>query len=88
MKPAVTALCVLLLSVPAAAEHGSPGQEPGGAGDRTVVSYRLDGRLQPASSGNWVPASADILVAVEPGTGEPGRAYTRSRRIDRSRSCL
>ena len=35
---------------------------------RATVSYRLEGREAPLASGDWVPAGADIRLAVE-GTG-------------------
>lgn len=73
----VTALYGLLAPSIASATVGQEprGQEPGTGGSRIIVKYRLNDRLQPVLSGNWVPASADLFVAVDPGPGEPGRAY-------------
>ncbi len=51
------------------------GREESSSGSRIIVRYRLDGRSVHVFSGNWVPASADLFVAVDPGSGQPGRAY-------------
>ena len=70
-------LCFFCTQAAATAQSVIHQQDPdrGPEDPRTTVSYRFDGRLQEISSGNWVPASADLLVALQPGQSGPGRSY-------------
>ena len=70
-------LCFICSQAAATAQTVNHQQDPDRwtEGPRTTVSYRFEGRSQEISSGNWVPASADLLVVLQPGQSGPGRSY-------------
>lgn len=70
-------LCFICTQAAAMAQTVNQQQNPDRwlEGPRTTVSYRFKERSHEISSGDWVPASADLLVVLQPGQSGPGRSY-------------